>query len=104
MTKPHDLSCDVDACPVCGRPGEGVEYMPVPEDRPVHPNQLEFVVNHCINGQAGGTVNTAVKRNRFCRTGIYRDAEKGEIITSQRSHPHNPPDWRKIKKQRLKRG
>lgn len=96
MPKPHECACKWPVCPVCGDAGQGEWYIP---DDPVRKelNQLELVINHAINNQTRGRIGKAVGRNRFCRTGYYRNALPGEIKDSKRAYPIEPPDYDKIK-------
>ena len=94
MSKPSDVACYVDKCPICTRPGQGVYYMPWTTGIP--DNCLEFVVHHGINGQQNPSINNS--RNDFCYTGYYRRAMEGEIVITRRARPVMPPNWIEIRR------
>ena len=94
MVKPSEMACWVEACPMCGRPGQGVYYKP--RDKALADKDYkEFVVNHCINNQKSSFKGHS--RNDFCWTGHLDKAEPGEYILIKHLSPRNPPDWKRIK-------
>jgi hypothetical protein len=95
--KPSEMACDVPVCPVCGKPGEGVEYK-ASDPYLAAKYMLEFIVNHSINDQTKGRQKDST-RNNFCYTGYVRRASDDEIQPGWRASPTSPPDWPHIKKE-----
>ena len=86
MSKPHTITTYIIKCPKCGRPGELAEYK-----ARYFPGYLETVVNHEIHQQRQ-RVRKSNRGNDFCKLGVMRKAKDGELKTSTRANPFEPPD------------
>jgi hypothetical protein len=90
------MSVPVNRCPICGREGDGVEYMGLGP----HAKEFEFVVHHGLEGRAPQPWRPkgVHRRNDFCRTAYYRDPAESELSRSVRASPTQRPDWIRIQK------
>jgi len=94
------VSCYVDHCPICGKPGRGHWYKLTDlneEQERDGPHYFEFIVNHSTGNQTQDRQKDS-SRNRFHHTGFTRQADDDEIEPSWRASPKYPPDWPAIKK------
>lgn len=99
--KPSEVTCYVDDCPICGKPGEGLEYKALDPDL-AKQYYVEFVVNHSVNDQTRGRAKD-VTRNNFCYTGYTRQSLPEERIFTWHASPIHRPDWLHIRSELRKR-
>lgn len=96
--KPADdeVSSQLLHCPMDGRAGWLEWWLPEPEEREAHPNELQLVMNH---GKGANQNKHGYKRNDFHYFKHWRPAKEGEIQTSFRAWPKSAPlDDRRVRR------